>query len=320
MAVTQSLPRTTAARGPAVSVRDLVKEYEGKPAVRGVSFDVPRGIVFTLVGPNGAGKTSTIEMIESIRTPTTGQIDILGFDAIRQADEVRHRIGALAQEFYAFDRLTVRETLRYFALLYDHPLSIDRVVDLLELREHEKTYFARLSGGLKRRVGIGAAIVNDPDVVFLDEPTSGVDPLGRRAIWRIIQNIRKAGKTVFLTTHYMDEAEALSDVVAVIDHGRIIALGHPDELIARHGGTRSIVLRGIGSEHLAKARRLSPAAHLNGDDSLVLPVSPDVDLARLLKRLERAAIPTKSVLLKEPSLDDVFIALTSGRRKGRRRT
>src|SRR5256712_5028676 len=228
-----------------VSVSDLSKKYRATVAVNGISFNLRKGEVFAFLGPNGAGKTTTVEILECLRNPTGGRALVLDYDVSKRSDqsEIRKRIGVLPQDFNAIDRLTVRENIDYFGAMYDHQLDSDQLIELVDLKDKRDEQFKTLSGGLKQRVGLAVALVNDPALVFLDEPTTGLDPRARRDVWYVIERLKKQGKTVFLTTHYMDEAEYLADTVSIIDHGQIIASGTPDQLIDTHGGKKKTIIK-----------------------------------------------------------------------------
>src|SRR2546427_11274065 len=235
-----------------VQVEKLSKKYKDTVAVNGISFSLSKGEVFAFLGPNGAGKTTTVEILECLRAPTGGQAKVLDYDVSKRSDqgEIRKRIGVLPQDFNAIDRLTVRENINYFGAMFDHQLDADQLIELVDLKDKRDAQFKTLSGGLKQRVGLAVALVNDPAVVFLDEPTTGLDPRARRGVWVVIERLKKQGKTVFLTTHYMDEAEFLADAVSIIDHGQIIASGTPDHLIDSYGGKKTLVIRDAGEEGL----------------------------------------------------------------------
>jgi ABC-2 type transport system ATP-binding protein len=214
----------------AISVRGLRKSYGAVEAVRGVDFDIEEGEVFGLLGPNGAGKTTTVEILEGYRSRDAGEVSVLGHDPQRPGRDFRERIGVVLQQAQLWANLTVRETHAVFAGYYAHPRDVDEVVDLVGLTEKRDARVKTLSGGQKRRLDLGVALVGDPDLVFLDEPTTGFDPAARRAAWEMIRQLRELGKTVLLTTHYLDEAEQLADRVAVMREGRIVRIGTPREL------------------------------------------------------------------------------------------
>jgi len=214
----------------AISVHGLRKSYGDYEAVRGISFEIPEGEVFGLLGPNGAGKTTTIEILEGYRRRDAGEVDVLGFDPGRAGPAFRERIGVVLQQSQLWPTITVAETHRMFAGYYDRPRDVDEVIELVGLEEKRDARVKTLSGGQKRRLDLGVALVGDPDLVFLDEPTTGFDPAARRAAWDMIRALRSLGKTILLTTHYLDEAEQLADRVAVLREGQIIREGTPAEL------------------------------------------------------------------------------------------
>jgi ABC-2 type transport system ATP-binding protein len=219
----------------AISVRGLRKSYDGVEAVRGISFEVAVGEVFGLLGPNGAGKTTTVEVLEGYRKRDGGEVEVLGFDPGRAETSFRERIGIVLQSSQSWPNLTVREMHRVFAGYYRQPRDIDEVVELVGLHEKRDARVKTLSGGQKRRLDLGIALVGDPDLVFLDEPTTGFDPAARRNAWALIRSLRELGKTVLLTTHYLDEAQQLADRVAVLRDGVIVKIGKPSELTASAG-------------------------------------------------------------------------------------
>src|SRR5947199_9375870 len=237
-------------RNEVVQVNNLSKKYGNTVAVNGISFGLSKGEVFAFLGPNGAGKTTAVEILECLRAPTGGQAKVLDYDVGKRSDqaEIRKRIGVLPQDFNAIDRLTVRENIDYFGAMYDHHLDADQLIQLVDLKDKRDEQFKKLSGGLKQRVGLAVSLVNDPSLVFLDEPTTGLDPRARRDVWGVVERLKSQGKTVFLTTHYMDEAEYLADIVSIIDHGQIIASGTPDQLIDTHGGKKTLIIREAGEE------------------------------------------------------------------------
>jgi ABC-2 type transport system ATP-binding protein len=217
-----------------VHVAEIRKTYGRAVAVDDVSFEVRPGEIFGLIGPNGAGKTTTMECVEGLRRPDRGSISVLGLDPVRQAYPLQNRIGVQLQEAQLQKRITVNEAVRLWASLYERTIDGDRLLDQLGLGEKRDAWFMTLSGGQKQRLFIALALINDPELVFLDELTTGLDPQARRAIWELVRGIRSRGKTVFLTTHLMEEAERLCDRVAIIDHGRIVDIGTPQELIRRY--------------------------------------------------------------------------------------
>ena len=225
---------------PAISIRGLVKKYDALTAVAGIDLEISRGECFGLLGPNGAGKTTTVEILEGLMPPTEGVVRVLGESWGTDDDSLRQRLGVALQETQLADRLSVRETLVLFRSFYQRGRTVDEVLKAVSLEEKANAWVTKLSGGQKQRLAIACALVGDPDILFLDEPTTGLDPQSRRQVWELVTNFRAEGRTVILTTHYMEEAQKLCDRVAVIDHGKIIALGKPLELIRNLGGTQVI--------------------------------------------------------------------------------
>jgi ABC-2 type transport system ATP-binding protein len=233
----------------AIQSRDLRKTYDGKvEAVRGLNLEIQTGECFGLLGPNGAGKTTTIEILEGLLQPTSGEVSIFGHSWRENAREMREWLGISLQETRLSEKLTVRETVELFASFYREPRSCDEVLEQLQLTEKADSWVGKLSGGQRQRLAVATALVCNPKILFLDEPTTGLDPQSRRQLWDIIREFQRAGGTVLLTTHYMDEAERLCDRVAIMDHGRIIALGTPQQLIASVGGEHIVEFALIGQE------------------------------------------------------------------------
>ena len=297
-----------------VNVEKLSKKYKDTLAVNRISFSLSKGEVFAFLGPNGAGKTTTVEILECLRAPTGGQAKVLDYDVSKRSDqgEIRKRIGVLPQDFNAIDRLTVRENIDYFGAMFDHQLESDELIELVDLKDKRDAQFKTLSGGLKQRVGLAVALVNDPSLVFLDEPTTGLDPRARRDVWYVIERLKKQGKTVFLTTHYMDEAEYLADTVSIIDHGQIITSGTPDQLIDTHGGKKTLIIRDAGEEGLKQLPVGLPKAELRNAGDIAIPLD-NGELTSILMSLGQTPLHDKEIEVRRPTLDDVFLNLT-GRR------
>src|SRR5947209_12959541 len=274
----------------AISVRGLRKSYGALEAVRGVDFDIEEGEVFGLLGPNGAGKTTTVEILEGYRSRDAGDVTVLGHDPERPGRDFRERIGVVLQQAQLWPNLTVRETHAAFAGYYAQPRDVDEVIALVGLTEKRDARVKTLSGGQKRRLDLGVALVGDPDLVFLDEPTTGFDPAARRAAWEMIRSLRSLGKTVLLTTHYLDEAEQLSDRVAVLREGRIVAIGRPAEL----GGT-------------------APATEIryrrNGEEVVVQTHEPTRVLHELTAEALAEGWELERLEVRRPTLEDVYLAL-----------
>ena len=295
-------------------MNNLSKKYGDTVAVNGISFGLSKGEVFAFLGPNGAGKTTTVEILECLRAPTGGQAKVLDYDVGKRSDqaEIRKRIGVLPQDFNAIDRLTVRENIDYFGAMYDQQLNADQLIQLVDLKDKRDEQFKTLSGGLKQRVGLAVALVNDPALVFLDEPTTGLDPRARRDVWYVIERLKKQGKTVFLTTHYMDEAEYLADTVSIIDHGQIIASGTPNELVDAHGGKKTLVVREAGKDGLKFLPPGISRPQLKNEGDICIPLN-NGELTNILIAIGQTPLANKEIEVRRPTLDDVFLNLT-GRR------
>jgi ABC-2 type transport system ATP-binding protein len=293
-----------------ITVKDLVKVYGNLRAVDGITFAVEKGEVFAFLGPNGAGKTTTVEMIETIRTQTSGEISILGMDTKKDRMDILKRIGVLPQEFSSFDRLTVEETLRYYADLFSAKCDVDRLIGLVNLGEHRKKLYVTLSGGLKQRVGIAVALVNDPEIVFLDEPTTGLDPRARHDVWEVIKGLKKEGKTIFLTTHYMEEAEVLADYIAIISKGKIIAYGTTNEPIDGHFKTVKVTIKGATSGVDALARKMGIAIQSQENGNITIEASGNEQIVEFLNALKTNNISYLGMDIRKPNLEELFLALT----------
>ncbi len=295
-----------------VRVESLVKDYDGVRALKGITFSVKRGTVFAFLGPNGAGKTTTVEILECLRPPTDGQAFVLGYDVRRSSDqkEIRKRVGVLPQNFNALDKLTAKENIEYFGNMFDHSQSSTELLRLVAMEDRANVLFKNLSGGLKQRLALAVSLVNDPELVFLDEPTAGLDPRARRDVWQIIMNLKSAGKTVFLTTHYMDEAERLADRVAIIDAGSIVAEGSPEELIAEHGGARTAIFPGVHKDFADRLALDIPEASMTEDGSFEVPLTGKVDFVSLILAMKQGQVRTDTVEIRKPTLDEVFLNLT----------
>ncbi len=295
-----------------ITVSKLVKRYGDFTAVSGVDFDVREGEVFSILGPNGAGKTTTVEIMECLRTATSGEVRILDLDINSQSREIKKRIGVLPQEFNSFDLLTVRENIEYFGKMFDHYLDPEELIQTVDLQDKRDEYFKNLSGGLKQRVGVAISMVNDPDIVFLDEPTTGLDPKARREVWEVIRGLKGKGKTVILTTHYMEEAETLSDRVAIMDAGKFIALGTPREIIDTYGSGTVCIIRGGNERAYETLKDLGTTVELKGLD-VHLRLQGKEMLPEVIMRLDRNGVYYDEVMLKRSTLEDVFLKLTGKR-------
>jgi ABC-2 type transport system ATP-binding protein len=300
---------------PIIEVQDLYKSYGAVEAVRGVSFHVNEGEVFGLLGPNGAGKTSTVEILEGMRTPDRGTARVCGLDPERSGSAFKQTIGAVLQSTALPDKLKVKEALDLFASFYKDRASTDGLLKRFQLEEKREAFYKDLSGGQKQRLALAMALVNNPKVVFLDEPTAGLDPQVRREIYDIIEELRREKKTVLLTTHYIEEAERLCDRVAIIDHGKIIKTGTPRELKQSSAGTTRIEVRLARPATEAALRGLDGVSDFRtmGENYVLYAARAPQAIVSLVKHLEADNNELQSLEMYSPSLEDVFIELT-GRR------
>jgi len=295
----------------AISIDRLHKSYGDLRAVDGVSFEVSPGEIFGMVGPNGAGKTTTIECLEGLRRPDDGRLSVLGLDPQRHGYELRERIGVQLQESALPDRLKVREVMDLFAAFYRRSVDSGALLDQLGLSEKSGAAFGRLSGGQKQRLFIALALVNDPELVFLDELTTGLDPHARRAMWNLVKGIRDRGKTVFLTTHYMEEAEQLCDRVLIIDRGRIVALDTPANLVANLRAETRIIFTADPGYDAAPLRAVPGVTSVDASGGKVTVTGRGDRLVILVvNALDAQGARFRDLRTEQPSLDDVFMAMT----------
>jgi ABC-2 type transport system ATP-binding protein len=299
----------------AIRARGLVKRYGDVTAVDGLDLELERGTCLGLLGPNGAGKTTTIEMLEGLKRPDAGELQILGLDWARDARAIRSRIGVQLQETDLLGKLSVAETVRMFQAFYPRGRSVDEVLDIVGLQEKRGARVENLSGGQKQRLALGCALVHRPEILFLDEPTTGLDPQARRRVWEVVEEFVAAGGTVLLTTHYMEEAERLSQRVLIVDHGRTIASGSPREVIERLGVENIVELRladeGASLEDAALAA-LPGVSSLARDNGLLRLSVTDTQacLGALLGLLEGRGLQVEDLRTHRPTLEDVFVTLT----------
>lgn len=311
----RKMPAEAAPVETVLTVAELAKRYGDVVAVDGISFDVPRGETFGLLGPNGAGKTTTLEMIEGLRKPDSGTITLLGMDVVRKRRAVQQRIGVQLQTQGLWPELTVEETLRAFAALFRDTVPITALLERFSLVEKRGALVKGLSGGQKQRLSIATALVNDPEIVFLDEPTTGLDPSARQSFWDLIRDLQRDGKTVIVTTHYMEEAEALCDRVAIMDRGRVMAMDSPRALVrgldfdstvecSFRDAVDDLVLSGLAAVHDLK-REHDAYFLFTGDVSATL--------TGLMEVRDAAGERVQNLHVRTATLEDVFISLT-GRR------
>jgi ABC-2 type transport system ATP-binding protein len=307
-------------RSSALRVRGLRKRYDDVTAVDGLDLDVRPGECFGLLGPNGAGKTTTIEICEGLTEPDAGEVIVLGRTWAESGRELRERLGIQLQETQLAEKLTVVETLRLFRSFYARGRAVDEVIALVSLEEKRRARVSALSGGQKQRLALGCALVGDPDLVFLDEPTTGLDPQARRQVWDLVEQLKATGRTIVLTTHYMEEAERLCDRVAIVDHGRVMALDTPRRLVAGLGADQ-IVFFSVAEDAVSRITpdALTAIAGAAGarqaaratDGGWELPVTATHEaIPALLAELERRALPLAELRTHLPTLEDVFVSLT----------
>ena len=302
--------------GTAIQCKDLRKTYDGKvEAVRGLNLAIEAGECFGLLGPNGAGKTTTIEILEGLLAPTSGEVTILGQTWSKDARDLREQLGISLQETRLSEKLTVRETIELFASFYREPRSSGEVLDELQLTEKADSWVGKLSGGQRQRLAVATALVGNPKILFLDEPTTGLDPQSRRQLWDIIRAFQRAGGTVLLTTHYMDEAERLCDRLAIVDHGVIIAEGTPAELIERLGGHHVVEfsVSGNADGNAMSAWKALPGVDSVRDEEGLFSLSvrePHLTIPALLDVVGKRGVELVHLTTRQASLEDVFVRLT----------
>ena len=295
----------------AIEAINLKKVYGDLAAVDSITFNVRKGEVFAFLGPNGAGKTTTVEMIESIRIPTEGTIKILGKDISKSFNEVKDKIGILPQEFLSFERFTVRETLTYYSSLYKKKADIDEIISMMDLKDQENKLYMNLSGGLKQRVGVAISLVNDPDIVFLDEPSTGLDPKARREVWEVIANLRDKGKTIFLTTHYMEEAEYLADRIVIIHKGKIIAEGTLEELISKYGDENILRIKDCKSKEIINIFRENDfETKSEGNGDIAIKIKYKEQILEVLSILKHECVDYNTIDIRRSNLEEIFLKLT----------
>ncbi len=311
-ALEKDVARQRVETAPLVVVEHLSKSYKDVRAVDDISFEVRRGEVFGLLGPNGAGKTTTVEIIETLRSPDSGRVRVCGYDPATHSDEIKKRIGVALQSTALADKIKPREALHLFASFYPRRADADDLLALVSLEEKAYAAFSSLSGGQQKRLAVALALVNDPELVILDEPTSGLDPQSRRELHSLIERLRELGKTVILTTHYIEEAERLCDRVAIIDHGKIIALDTPARLISRSRGLSRIEF--TTSEPLpAVILREIPFVESiieKGSGFAMITSNAPRTVVELIHRLEDNHSELIDLHITRPTLEDVFIELT----------
>jgi ABC-2 type transport system ATP-binding protein len=293
---------------PAIEVSSLKKAYGKLQAVDSISFSVEQGEVFSLLGPNGAGKTTTIEILEGLRERDSGDVTVLGMDPWKQGDALHKRIGVIPQGFTFLPYITPREAVNYYASLFDVKVDADEILRIVLLQDSATTYFMKLSGGQKQKMGLALSLVNKPNFVFLDEPTTGLDPQARRAVWEVIRNLKKQGISVLLTTHYLEEAEELADKVAIMNKGKIITAGTPAQIISEHGSGEKIRVR--ADQDLADYVKKSTGLDVNYADGVVdVRLKRKEDILTVLEAIGKSGLNWSDLTVRQDSLEDVFVKL-----------
>ena len=292
----------------AVEVRKLTKVYNSLTAVNSIDVTVRAGEVFAFLGPNGAGKTTTVEILEGLRNRTSGEVRVLGLDPWTEGRKLHRRIGVIPQEFKFLEKIKPPEAIRYYGSLFDRRPNVEELLRQVELSDKADSRFDTLSGGQKQKLGLALSLVSEPEVCFLDEPTTGLDPQARRAIWEVIRTLKREGRTVFLTTHYLEEAELLADHVAIINQGAIIAEGSPEGIIAKFGAPERISVEGPPSlaDHLRRAVNLPVRA---ADGRVEVEFSEKGDVLKILTAIEASGLPWKGFGTRSDTLEDVFVRM-----------
>jgi ABC-2 type transport system ATP-binding protein len=303
---------TTVGAGAVIRVEGLRKVYGDLIAVDGISFQVEKGEVFGLLGPNGAGKTTTVEVLEGLRTPDGGSVDVLGIDVVRSPNLVKPRIGVSLQNAAMYPKLTVFELLELFASFYPRSRAPDELIEVMDLGEKRKSRTQDLSGGQRQRLSVALALIGDPELVFLDEPTTGMDPAARRALWDVITGLRSEGRSVLLTTHYLEEAEILCDRIAIIDHGKILEMGTVTELVDRRFHERAVRFDAIDGMDDARLAAMPGVASFAREDDEIVLYSRDVPatIGAVLAASEELGAEPGNLAVRRATLEDVFLALT----------
>jgi ABC-2 type transport system ATP-binding protein len=296
----------------AIEVSSLQKNYGRLKAVDGLSFDVDEGQVFSLLGANGAGKTTTIEILEGLRERNGGEVSVLGLDPWRAGYKLHRKIGVMPQGFKFFDYSTPKEAVRYYAGLFGAKVDPDALLEKVLLEDSQKTSFKDLSGGQKQKLGLALALVNDPELIFLDEPTTGLDPAARRAVWDVIREFKKDGRSVLLTTHYLEEAQVLADEVAIMNHGKTVASGTTEEILEKEGSGERLEVRAPESlvDYLQKNTKLG-VEYNRGIVSIFLGKMHDAVVA--IDEIDRSGIEWRDLHTRQDTLEDIFVKLVGGR-------
>ena len=296
-----------------IEVSSLKKNYGDLKAVDGITFTVNNGEVFGLLGPNGAGKTTSIEIMEGLRERDGGDVKVLGLDPWKNGYELHKKIGVIPQEFTFFEKTTPREAIAYYADLFNVKVNPDEILREVLLEDSAKVNFDNLSGGQKQKTGLALSLVNTPELLFLDEPTTGLDPNARRAIWEVIRGLKAKGKTIILTTHYLDEAQQLCDRVAIMNHGKIVAMGTSEEIIKEHGSGERLEIHGtVKLAEYIRANTELQVDYNKAKGEIIIPLKKKIDALAALAAAEQSGMDWGEIQTLRDSLDDVFVKLVSG--------
>ena len=296
----------------AIEVSSLQKSYGELRAVDGISFSVQQGEVFSLLGPNGAGKTTTIEILEGLRQRDAGDVKVLGLDPWSNGYTLHRKLGVIPQGFSFFPKATPREAIQYYADLFGVKTDPDRILKSVILEDAAKTYFEDLSGGQKQKTGLALAMVNEPQLLFLDEPTTGLDPQARRNMWEVIRELKRGGKTILLTTHYLEEAQVLADRVAIMNHGKIIISGKPEDIIMQHGSGERMEVRGDGKLAEFLKRDTGLVVNLDGNSTISIKIREKHDALVAVESLDRSGMNWDDLRTRRDTLEDIFIRMVGG--------
>jgi ABC-2 type transport system ATP-binding protein len=290
-----------------IEVNNLVKKYDSFTAVDNISFNIDKGEVFSLLGPNGAGKTTTVEIIEGLRVPTSGSVKLLGMDPIKDREVLSKKIGVLPQDFRFIENVTPKEAIDYYKTTMESKADWKALLELVDLYEKRNNVYKNLSGGEKQKMGLALSLVNDPEVLFVDEPTTGLDPRARRGIWKVIEQLKKQGKSILLTTHYLEEAEILADKVAIISHGKIIVKGKPSEIVQTY--YKGDIIRIKTKSNLDELLKIKGIKYEKNEDTYQISASNTKEIFSILDVLKESNIEMQDLTIKRESLEDIFVRL-----------
>jgi len=290
-----------------VIVKKLLKKYGEYIAVNEISFEIKKGQVFSLLGPNGAGKTTTVEILEGLRKRDGGEVSVLGLDP-ENSKEIYKKIGILPQDFTFVNNSTPKEAIEFYCKLFNRKLNPYELLDTVELRDRANVPFSKLSGGQKQKLGLALSLINDPEVLFLDEPTAGLDPKSRRNIWMIIENLKKEDRSILLTSHYLEEAELLADNVAIMNKGKIVDTGSPKELILRHRGKDLLYIK--GGKYLEDVLEKIGAEFKNEDGYFILGLNDSKEAIEILNKIDEMGVPFDDFMIRRENLEDIFLKVT----------